>query len=122
MQKLTTSKPTYLLKAMASRGITNERAPDHVVRARHVSCFGRLPLTQLQLKPPCPALRSTDAGGHYCSDCGCGDGRGVLLDIPEDPAHYSKLHYPWLSCPRKQEGFSNYEPPCSLQSTPAPAE
>lgn len=91
--------------SLASRGVNNERAPEETVAKRYLSCFGHLPLTQLQVAEPCPA-KVLKGERSFCSECGCGEGAKVALD----GEGYTKLHYPWLFCPRKREGFSNHEP------------
>ena len=98
-------------RAMMSRGLKDQRADPSVVRDRHVSCFGREPFSLVQLEPPCPAIVRSKEGTHHCSECKCPIEAATALDVKEDPTHYSKLHYPWLACPRKKKGFSNHEPP-----------
>tara|TARA_R100001015_G_C4589866_1_gene145467 strand:+ start:92 stop:325 length:234 start_codon:yes stop_codon:yes gene_type:complete len=31
------------------------------------------------------------------------------LNNPEDPEAYTKLHYPWVSCPVRNPGFGDYK-------------
>lgn len=82
-------------------GKVNEDAK-HV---RKLSCNG-LP----GVLPPCihrvPSQKVP--ASFYCSACGCGDKRAVL--VSGDTPAYEKLDYPHLVCPIAMPGFSNYMP------------
>ena len=89
--------------SLASRGFTNKKAFVWEKQLRVLSCFGNSSIS------PCPnLLKSEHHGGHYCGGCGCGDNTYTQLLINGES--YSKLDYPYLSCPLKMPGFSNYEP------------
>lgn len=103
------SRSADFAHSIFSRGLQDKRAPDDVIRDRHVSCFGREPFSLVQLQSPCPALSRSPTGDHHCEECGCPKERNTAMDVRSDG--YSKLHYPWLACPRKKKGFSNHEPP-----------
>lgn len=58
--------------------------------------------------PPCPERSESRRfpGSYLCGACGCGDKQAVLVagDLPA----YAKLDYPFLVCPERMPGFSNY--------------
>lgn len=90
-------------KSMTSRALKG-KAEDHVVKLRVLSCHGDENLL------PCPyrADSTVREGAKYCTACGCGDKQRAFLNNPDDPDAYTKLHYPWVSCPVKMPGFSDY--------------
>lgn len=54
----------------------------------------------------CPSFTlSANGFNHYCNECGCGDREDAYLDAEING--FTKLHYPYLKCPRKRKGFSN---------------
>lgn len=56
----------------------------------------------------CPSRKvSGDGVHHFCDECGCGDSKRTWLDDPQGKGGYTKLHYPYLVCPRGRPGFSN---------------
>ena len=89
--------------SIVSRGIIGKKAEPPVKQLRVLSCFGNNEI------PPCSNLvKSKKHEGHFCSACGCGDMPHTQLLI--NGKTYSKLDYPYLSCPLKMPGFSNYDP------------
>ena len=79
-------------------GIFSDPVSPEVLATRKKSCFGS------DTSVACPSLAlSQDGQHHFCNDCGCGDREIAYLDG-------GKLEYPYLECPRKRPGFSNYEP------------
>ena len=97
------NKCIALAMSLASRGFTNKKAFIWEKQLRVLSCFGNESIL------PCPNLiKSENHGGHYCGACGCGDTPYTQLLV--NGKAYSKLDYPYLSCPLKMPGFSNYEP------------
>ena len=89
--------------SIASRGFFGNKAEVPVKKLRVLSCFGNQDIN------PCEHLqKSKNYEGHYCGICGCGDKPHTQLLI--NGQKYSKLDYPYLSCPLKMPGFSNYEP------------
>ncbi len=57
-----------------------------------------------------PGLRPSEVsmGKFICGECGCGDKPSVFLN--GDEQEYTKLDHPYLSCPRKMPGFTDYVP------------
>ena len=92
------------LKAKWSKGLGNKKADVSTKDIRLLSCFG-----DGKDIPVCPALMPSkeQAGKFYCGECGCGDRRATWLNTEE--REYGKLDHPYLSCPRKMPGFSDYE-------------
>jgi len=90
-------------KSVTSR-ITQGKAEDHVIKLRVLSCHGDENVL------PCPyrADSTVRNGAKFCTACGCGDKPRAFLNNPDDPNAYTKLHYPWVSCPVKMPGFSDY--------------
>ena len=93
------------LKAKWSKGLGNKKTDVSTKDIRLLSCFG-----DGKDIPVCPALMPSkeQAGKFYCGECGCGDRRATWLNT--DEREYGKLDHPYLSCPRKMPGFSDYEP------------
>lgn len=88
------------LKSLWSRAF-EEPVTLAVFMQRQMSCFGEKGST------PCPSLRTASDGiHHWCGDCGCGDKKRAWLDDPQGKGGYTKLHYPYLVCPRSKPGFS----------------
>jgi len=94
------------LKAKVSKGISNKKIDVTTKDIRLLSCFGNGEDILV-----CPGLRpsETSPGKFICGECGCGDGPGKYLNEDED-AKYAKLDHPYLSCPRKMPGFTDYMP------------
>jgi len=89
--------------SVVSRGIVGKKAEPSVKQLRVLSCFGNNEI------PVCEnLLKSKKYEGHYCGGCGCGDKPHTQLLI--NGKAYSKLDYPYLTCPLKMPGFSNYDP------------
>jgi hypothetical protein len=89
--------------SIASRGKDNNKIGDDVKKLRYVSCFG------LDNLSPCHQLKqSSKSNFYYCGGCGCGDHKHTWL--LREPGVYSKLDYPYLTCPLKMPGFTNYDP------------
>lgn len=97
------SKIMSFAMAVASRGINNSKIDLQTKQLRHVSCFG------LNEIAPCKYLqKSSKSEFYYCDKCGCGDHSHTWLQKEKD--EYSKLDYPYLTCPLKMPGFDNYDP------------
>ena len=91
-------------KAIASRA-TKGKASDSIVELRQLSCHGNSEI------PPCP-YRGDSAvreGFYFCTACGCGDKPMTWLNDLEGEGSYTKLHYPWVSCPVRNPGFGDYK-------------
>lgn len=89
--------------SIASRGILDKKAESSIKKLRALSCFGNDEIG------PCEHLKQSQSHeGHYCDACGCGDKPHTQLTI--NGKKYSKLDYPYLTCPLKMPGFSNYDP------------
>ena len=87
----------------ASRGFTNSKVDVPQKQLRVLSCFGNTDIA------PCPHLKKSANGKtHHCGACGCGDKPFTQLLINGEK--YSKLDYPYLTCPMQMPGFSNYSP------------
>lgn len=103
------------LSAIKSRGLVSsalnilnvnneggERVSPEILERRKLSCFGDDKL------PVCNQLRKTENEEYFCGACGCGKNKLAILNSNEENG-YTKLHYPYLECPLKKPGFSNYE-------------
>ena len=92
------------LKAKWSKGMTSKKTDVTTKDLRLLSCFG-----DGENIPVCPGLRASkeQRGKFFCGECGCGDRRATWLNM--DDEEYGKLDHPYLNCPRKMPGFSNYE-------------
>ena len=92
------------VKAKWSKGLTEKKVDVTTKDIRLLSCFGNGDDI-----PVCPGLRPSDRkmGKFYCGECGCGDKATTWLNGTEE--EYTKLDHPYLSCPRKMPGFSDYE-------------
>jgi len=89
--------------AIASRGIKNTKIDLETKKLRYVSCYG------IDGISPCQFLtKSQKSDYYYCGKCGCGDHSHTWLQKNKD--EYSKLDYPYLTCPLKMPGFSDYDP------------
>jgi hypothetical protein len=89
--------------AIASRGIKNTKIDLETKKLRYVSCYGMDDI------PACEFLtKSQKSEYYYCGKCGCGDHPHTWLQKGEND--YSKLDYPYLTCPLKMPGFSDYDP------------
>lgn len=92
--------------AYASRGLSKEKAPKEIKQLRVLSCFGNE--SSGGELPPCQHLKpSSTEGKFYCGGCGCGDKKATWLNGTAE--EYSKLDFPFLSCPLAMPGFSNYK-------------
>ena len=91
-------------KAIASRA-TKGKASDSIVELRQLSCHGNKEI------PPCPYRGDSVVreGYHFCTACGCGDKPMTWLNDPFDEGSYTKLHYPWVSCPVRNPGFGDFK-------------
>lgn len=103
-------KAKSFAKSVASRGITNNRAPEEIKNLRIISCHGS---EEFNISP-CSERKNSDKfeNSFYCGACGCGDKKSTqLITIQiEGKDQYSKLDYPTVSCPLNMPGFSNYVP------------
>jgi len=90
-------------KSVTSRALQG-KAEESTIKLRVLSCHGDDNML------PCPYRADSDVreGAKYCTACGCGDKPRAFLNNPDDPDAYTKLHYPWVSCPVKMPGFSDY--------------
>ena len=93
------------LKAKWSKGLTGKKANINTKDIRLLSCFGNG-----QNITVCPGLRPSEKrmGMFICGECGCGDKKDTFLNGNE--GEYTKLDHPYITCPRKMPGFSNYNP------------
>jgi hypothetical protein len=93
------------VKAKWSKGITEKKVDVTTKDIRLLSCFGNGDDIVV-----CQALRPSERkmGKFLCGECGCGDKATTWLNGTEE--EYTKLDHPYLSCPRKMPGFSDYEP------------
>lgn len=105
------------LAAVKSRGLTEtvldvtgvdktagERVDEATFNVRKLSCFG-----DGNTQAACVALRQDLDGKFFCGACGCKANKLAVL-LADNPAEYSKLHYPNLQCPLRKPGFSNAAP------------
>ena len=112
------TKVKNFAKAVGSR-VAKGKASEDIVNLRQLSCHGNAEI------PACP-YRGNSAvreGFYYCTACGCGDKPHTWLNNPEDSESYTKLHYPWVSCPVRNPGFGDYkefdlEPEDQLKAKP----
>ena len=101
------AKITNFSRSMASRYLTSSgysrRVDPEARRIRDMSCHGHG--TELE---PCPYREPSVnfPGAFICGACGCGDRRSTLLGGRD--YGYNKLDFPFLSCPQRMPGFSNY--------------
>lgn len=122
-------KPTWanalkFLDSIKSRGIVSttldavginksmgERVSEMIFQDRKTSCFGN----RSDGLAPCSRLKYVENRGYFCGGCGCGKNELARLDA-NSTDEYTKLHYPYLECPLKKKGFSNYseEPTLSI--------
>jgi len=93
------------IKAKWSKGFDNKKVDVTTKDIRLLGCFGDGEEISV-----CPGLRPSEElmGKFICGECGCGDGKGKYLNGEKD--EYTKLDHPYLSCPRRMPGFSDYEP------------
>jgi hypothetical protein len=103
-------KASSFTKAVASRGVTNNKAKETTIQLRVMSCHGDESVNF----PPCPHRQSSKnfANSFYCGACGCGDKQMTQLtqfEINGKMSTYTKLHYPKVTCPLKMPGFTNYQ-------------
>jgi len=93
------------MKAKWSKGLSNKKVNITTKDIRLLGCFGDGEDVSV-----CPALRPSERkmGKFYCNDCNCGDKASTWLNGTEE--EYTKLDHPYLSCPRRMPGFSDYVP------------
>ncbi len=93
------------VKAKWSKGLTEKKVDVTTKDIRLLSCFGNG-----QDIPVCGGLRPSERkmGKFFCGECGCGDKMSTWLNGTDE--EYTKLDHPYLSCPRKMPGFSDFEP------------
>tara|TARA_Y100001937_G_scaffold105024_1_gene145526 strand:+ start:1373 stop:2032 length:660 start_codon:yes stop_codon:yes gene_type:complete len=91
-------------KAMASRA-TKGKASEQIVKLRQLSCHGNGDI------PPCPYRGNSTVreGFYFCTACGCGDKPMTWLNDAFNEGSYTKLDYPWVSCPVRNPGFGDYK-------------
>jgi len=92
-------------KSVASR-VTQGKASEDLIKLRVLSCHGDGEVV------PCPyrSASNTREGAYFCTACGCGDKPRAFLNDPDDSGAYTKLDYPWVSCPVRMPGFGDYKP------------
>ena len=92
------------VKAKWSKGLSEKKVEVNTKDIRLLSCFGNGDDISV-----CPGLRPSERkmGKFFCGECGCGDKATTWLNGTEE--EYTKLDHPYLSCPRKMPGFSDYE-------------
>lgn len=81
---------------------SEEKVSDEIYNLRKISCFGD------EFNTQCGFLNSSDYSEPYCNVCGCGQNKLTVLST-KNSKEYTKLHYPYLKCPLKKQGFYNYE-------------
>lgn len=86
-----------VLSIESSKG---NRVDEATYAQRRLSCFG----DKTKGIGECPSLKRKN-GMTFCGACGCGQNK--LAELNEVDDKYNKLHYPYLECPLKREGFSN---------------
>jgi len=93
------------VKSKWSKGVGSKKIDVTTKDIRLLGCFGNGDDIAV-----CPALRPSEVkmGKFLCNECGCGDKATSWLNGTEQ--EYTKLDHPYLSCPRKMPGFSDYEP------------
>lgn len=98
-------KVKNLGKSVASR-VTQGKANENLIKLRVLSCHGDGEVV------PCPyrSASNTREGAYFCTACGCGDKPRAFLNDPDDSGAYTKLDYPWVSCPVRMPGFGDYKP------------
>ena len=101
-------KAANFTKSVVSRGVSNRRADAVAKRLRVLSCHGH----EDQINSPCPYRKESNKkrNTYFCDACGCGDNSQTWLNNPGHPEAFTKLDYPWLSCPMGMPGFSDYIP------------
>lgn len=98
-------KVKNLGKSVVSR-VTQGKADENLINLRVLSCHGDGEVV------PCPyrSASNTREGAYFCTACGCGDKPRAFLNDPDDSGAYTKLDYPWVSCPVRMPGFGDYKP------------
>lgn len=102
-------------KSLVSKGVFGRKVDKQTRSLRILSCHG-IDDKGNRVAEPC-AARGFSGDYHYCNQCGCGQREAARLsesgskrDAPVfDESKYDKLDFPYLECPRKKRGFSNYE-------------
>ena len=96
-------------KSILSRGLSDNKCKKETKILREYSCHGNL---EIGLEPCKKREKSSKyENSYFCSACGCGDKKStqlVNIKIEGKEESYSKLDYPFVSCPLTMPGFSNY--------------
>lgn len=100
-----TQKVKNLGKSVASR-VTQGKADDNLIKLRVLSCHG----DDEMVSCPYRSASNTREGAYFCTACGCGDKPAAFLNDPDNSDTYTKLDYPWVSCPVRMPGFGDYKP------------
>jgi hypothetical protein len=100
-----TRKVTNLGKAVVSR-VVQGKADDKLIKLRVLSCHG----DDEMVACPYRSASNTREGAYFCTACGCGDKPAAFLNDPDNSDTYTKLDYPWVSCPVRMPGFGDYKP------------
>lgn len=100
-----TRKVKNLGKALASR-VTQGKADDNLIKLRVLSCHG----DDEMVSCPYRSASNVREGAYFCTACGCGDKPAAFLNDPDNSDTYTKLDYPWVSCPVRMPGFGDYKP------------
>ena len=98
-------KAKNLGKAVASR-VTHGKADDNLIKLRVLSCHG----DDEMVSCPYRSASNVREGAYFCTACGCGDKPAAFLNDPDNSDTYTKLDYPWVSCPVRMPGFGDYKP------------
>jgi len=102
-------KAKSFTKSMISRGVSDKKCSTETKELRHHSCHGNISMGLV----PCDKRKGSSVfqGSFYCGACGCGDKKSTqLTNIKVNGSElYSKLDYPFVACPLKMPGFSNYD-------------
>jgi len=95
--------------------MTTKRVDKAYKEMRVLACHG-----DGDKQAPCERRRYSERQQfHFCNGCSCGARAGARLSavgstldnpITDKEADYLKLDYPYLECPLKKLGFSNYDP------------
>lgn len=92
-------------KSVASR-VTQGKASEDLIKLRVLSCHG----DDGMVACPYRSASNNREGAYFCTACGCGDKPRAFLNDPDDSGAYTKLDYPWVSCPVRMPGFGDYKP------------
>jgi len=92
-------------KSVASR-VTQGKADEKLIKLRVLSCHG----DDEMVACPYRSASNNREGAYFCTACGCGDKPRAFLNDPDNSGAYTKLDYPWVSCPVRMPGFGDYKP------------